>query len=213
MGKTFVFIPEPLQIKRQSMSEFLPSVIYTFSALFVILDPLLSLPIFTSLTKGMTPGEINKQALIAIGVAGFLMYIFLFFNILIFDVLGITLPEFQTASGILLFILGMQMTLGVTIGKEREGPQSVAGVVIGTPILCGPGTITTVMLLSKQYGVLVVALSTALCLVASWLVLRYSQQIRNLIGDTVTEVIGKMLGMFTAAIAIKIISDGIRALV
>ncbi len=213
MGKTFVFIPEPLQIKRQSMSEFLPSVIYTFSALFVILDPLLSLPIFTSLTKGMTPGEINKQALIAIGVAGFLMYIFLFFNILIFDVLGITLPEFQTASGILLFILGMQMTLGVTIGKEREGPQSVAGVVIGTPILCGPGTITTVMLLSKQYGVLVVALSTALCLVASWLVLRYSQQIRSLIGDTVTEVIGKMLGMFTAAIAIKIISDGIRALV
>ncbi len=195
------------------MSEFLPSVIYTFSALFVILDPLLSLPIFTSLTKGMTPGEINKQALIAIGVAGFLMYIFLFFNILIFDVLGITLPEFQTASGILLFILGMQMTLGVTIGKEREGPQSVAGVVIGTPILCGPGTITTVMLLSKQYGVLVVALSTALCLVASWLVLRYSQQIRSLIGDTVTEVIGKMLGMFTAAIAIKIISDGIRALV
>ncbi len=195
------------------MSEFLPSVIYTFSALFVILDPLLSLPIFTSLTKGMTPGEINKQALIAIGVAGFLMYVFLFFNILIFDVLGITLPEFQTASGILLFILGMQMTLGVTIGKEREGPQSVAGVVIGTPILCGPGTITTVMLLSKQYGVLVVALSTALCLVASWLVLRYSQQIRNLIGDTVTEVIGKMLGMFTAAIAIKIISDGIRALV
>ncbi len=213
MGKTFVFIPEPLQIKRQSMSEFLPSVIYTFSALFVILDPLLSLPIFTSLTKGMTPGEINKQALIAIGVAGFLMYVFLFFNILIFDVLGITLPEFQTASGILLFILGMQMTLGVTIGKEREGPQSVAGVVIGTPILCGPGTITTVMLLSKQYGVLVVALSTALCLVASWLVLRYSQQIRSLIGDTVTEVIGKMLGMFTAAIAIKIISDGIRALV
>lgn len=195
------------------MVEFLPSVIYTFSALFVILDPLLSLPIFTSLTKGMTSKEINRQALIAIGVAGFLMYIFLFFNILIFDILGISLPEFQTASGILLFILGLQMSLGLTIGKEKEGPQSVAGVVIGTPILCGPGTITTVMLLSKQYGVIVVAISTALCLFASWIVLRYSQQIRDLMGDTITEVIAKMLGMFTAAIAIKIISDGIRALI
>lgn len=195
------------------MVEFIPSVVYTFSALFVILDPLLSLPLFTSLTSGMTAKEINKQALIAIGVAGFLMYIFLFFNILIFDILGISLPEFQTASGILLFLLGLQMALGITIGKEKEGPQSAAGVVIGTPILCGPGTITTVMLLSKQYGVIVVAISTGLCLFASWIVLRYSQQIRNLIGDTITEVIAKMLGMFTAAIAIKIISDGIRALI
>jgi len=91
------------------MSDTISAIIYCFSALFVILDPLLSVPIFTAMTKGQTTAEINRQALIAVAVAGFLMFVFLFFNFLIFDVLRISLPSFQVAGGILLFILGMQM--------------------------------------------------------------------------------------------------------
>ncbi len=194
------------------MQEFLSPVIYSFSALFVILDPLLSVPIFSEMTKGQPGREINRQALIAVAVAGGLMYLFLFGNFFIFDTLGITLASFQVAGGILLFILGLQMSLGLEIGKNRDHSASVAGVVIGTPLLCGPGAITTVLLLSKSYGLLIPAIAIALSLGATWIILRYSAHIQKILGDCVTDIIAKVLGMLVAAIAIKIIADGIVAL-
>ena len=80
------------------MTDTISAIVYSFGALFIILDPLLSVPIFTAMTKGQSKAEISRQALIAVAVAGFLMYIFLFFNFLIFDVLRISrrvsrLPE------------------------------------------------------------------------------------------------------------------------
>jgi multiple antibiotic resistance protein len=194
------------------MQDLVTPLIYSFSALFVILDPLLSVPIFTSMTKGMTAAEINKQALIAVVVAGVLMYIFLFFNFLIFDSLGITLPSFQVAGGILLFILGLQMALGIEIGPSHNHSRTAAGVVIGTPLLCGPGAITTVLLLSRDYGTLVLALAIALALVATWIILRFSGIIQRVLGDCITDIMARVLGMLVAAIAIKIIADGITGL-
>jgi membrane protein, MarC family len=195
------------------MQDILPSLIYSFSALFVILDPLLSVPIFTSMTRGQSSADIAKQALIAVAVAGFLMYTFLLFNFLIFDVLGINLPSFQVAGGILLFILGMQMSLGIDIGKSKDHSNTVAGVVIGTPLLCGPGAITTVLLLSKDYGILIPALAIALSLLATWIILKFSSQIQKVLGDCVTDIMAKVLGMLVAAIAVKIIADGIIGLI
>ncbi|MCU0631121.1 MAG: MarC family protein [Methanoregulaceae archaeon] len=195
------------------MTDTISAIIYSFGALFVILDPLLSVPIFTAMTKGQSQAEINRQALIAIAVAGFLMYIFLFFNFLIFDVLRISLPSFQVAGGILLFILGMQMSLGIDIGKSKDHSKTVAGVVIGTPLLCGPGAITTVLLLSNDYGILVPAIAIGLSLLATFLILKYSAYIQKVLGDCVTDIMAKVLGMLVAAIAVKIIVDGIIALV
>jgi multiple antibiotic resistance protein len=195
------------------MADFFPSVIYSFSVLFVILDPILSIPIFSAMTKEQSKAEINHQALIAVAVAGFLMYIFLFFNFVIFDVLGITLPAFQVAGGILLFILGMQMALGIAIGQGKDTTKSAAGVVIGTPLLCGPGTITTVLLLSSDYGIAIVAVAIALCLIATWIILKFSSAIQKILGQCVTEIMGKVLGMLLAAIAIRIISQGIMGLI
>jgi multiple antibiotic resistance protein len=197
----------------RTMQDALSAVIYAFSALFVILDPLLSVPIFASMTKGQPAGEINKQAFIAVAVAGILMYIFLFFNFLIFDTLGITLSSFQIAGGILLFILGMQMSLGIAIGKGGDHSATTAGVVIGTPLLCGPGAITTVLLLSKDYGIIIPAIAIALSLAATWVILKYAASIQRFLGDCVTEIIAKVLGLLVAAIAIKIIFDGIFALI
>jgi len=194
------------------MAEFLPSLLYAFSALFVILDPILSVPIFATMTKGQSPSEISRQAVIAVAVAGFLLYIFLFFNFFIFDILGISLPSFQVAGGILLFILGMQMALGIDIGRPKGSSPSVAGVIIGTPLLCGPGAITTVILLVNEMGILVPAVAIALSLGATWVILRFSAEIQRILGECVTEVMARVLGMLVAAIAVKIIADGILGL-
>ena len=194
------------------MSDFFAGIIYAFAALFIILDPLLSVPIFAAMTKGQTPAEIHKQAFIAIAVAGGLMYLFLLFNSLIFEILGLNLPSFQIAGGILLFILGLQETLGIDIGRCKEHSTTAAGVVIGTPLLCGPGTITTVMLLSKDYGILIPFVAVTLALIVTWLILYYAAHIQRILGDVVTDIMGKVLGMLLAAIAIKIIFAGIKAL-
>lgn len=195
------------------MADFLGSLLYAFSALFVILDPILSVPIFVSMTRGQSSAEISKQAVIAVAVAGFLLYIFLFFNFFIFDILGISLPSFQVAGGFLLFILGMQMALGIDIGRPKDHSPSAAGVIIGTPLLCGPGAITTVILLVNDMGILIPALAIALSLGATWIILRFSAEIQKLLGDCVTEIMARVLGMLVAAIAVKIIADGIIGLI
>ena len=195
------------------MADFLGSLLYAFSALFVILDPILSVPIFASMTRGQSSAEISKQAVTAVAVAGFLLYIFLFFNFFIFDILGISLPSFQVAGGFLLFILGMQMALGIDIGRPKDHSPSAAGVIIGTPLLCGPGAITTVILLVTDMGILIPAVAIALSLGATWIILRFSAEIQKLLGDCVTEIMARVLGMLVAAIAVKIIADGIIGLI
>ncbi len=195
------------------MDGFLSPLLYSFSALFVILDPLLSIPIFSDMMQGQPAGEITRQAWIAVGVAGFLMYLFLFFNFLIFGILQITIASFQVAGGILLLILGMQETLDVQIPTGKDHKKSVAGVVIGTPLLCGPGTITTVLLLSSRYGLLIPALAIALSLVATWLILKYSAEIQRLAGEVIIGILARVLGMLLSAIAVTLIAEGIVALV
>ena len=193
------------------MQDILPGIIYSFAALFIILDPLLSVPIFAAMTKGQTTKEIHRQAFIAVAVAGGLMYLFLIFNTTIFAILGLSLPAFQIAGGTILFLLGLQEALGIELGRSRGHATSPAGVVIGTPLLCGPGTITTVMLLSKDYGILIPFIAISLSLLATWLILYYAEGIQRVLGDVVTDIMGKVLGMLVTAIAVKIIASGILA--
>lgn len=187
-------------------------ILYSFATLFIILDPLLSVPIFAAMTKGQSPAEIHKQAFIAVAVAGSLMYLFLVFNQVIFDILGLSIPSFQIAGGVLLFLLGIQEALGIELGHSKGSVKSAAGVVIGTPLLCGPGTITTVMLLSKDYGFLIPFIAITLALVATWVILYYSELIQRILGEVVTDIMGKVLGMFLAAIAVNLITSGILKL-
>ncbi|MDD1687813.1 MarC family protein [Methanoregula sp.] len=192
--------------------DLIPGIIYSFATLFVILDPLLSVPIFAAMTKGQAPAEIHKQAFIAVAVAGSLMYLFLVFNKMIFDILGLSIPSFQIAGGVLLFLLGIQEALGIELGHSKGPAKSAAGVVIGTPLLCGPGAITTVMLLSKDYGLLIPFVAITLSLLATWVILYYSELIQRILGEVVTDIMGKVLGMLLAAIAVNLMVSGILAL-
>jgi len=188
------------------------SILYAFAALFVILDPIMSVPIFGEMTKGLGPRDVEKQAWIAVAVAGALMYIFLFFNFLIFDLMGITLPSFRVAGGVLLFILGLQYALGIEIPQCKNHDCNMAGVVIGTPLLCGPGTITTVILQVTEYGIFIPFTAITLSLFATWFILKYAGVIHRILGETVTGILARVLGMLVAAIAVNIIAHGIIAL-
>jgi len=163
------------------------------------------------MTKGQTSAEIHRQAFIAVAVAGGLMYIFLVFNTAIFSILGLDFAAFQIAGGTILFLLGLQEALGIELGRSKGHTASAAGVVIGTPLRCGPGTITAVMLLSKEYGLLIPFVAITLSLLATWLILYYAEGIQRVLGNVVTDIMGKVLGMLVAAIAVRIIASGVLA--
>ncbi|WP_245320738.1 MarC family protein [Methanofollis sp. W23] len=185
---------------------------YAFATLFIILDPLLSIPIFVGLTEGCRPEEKAQQAWLAVRVAGVILTVFLLFGLTIFDLLGISPASFKVAGGILLLILGMQVALGVEFPHDLKAKQNIAGVLIGTPLLCGPGAITTITLLSTKCGIPITAAALVLCLAVTWLILRYAADILRILGETVTDIMGRVLGMFLAAIAVKLIAEGVTGL-
>ena len=206
------------------MLELLVTIISAAFTLIIILDPLLSVSMFINLTRDLQKAEMIRQAFVATGVAGILMLTFLIFNNLLFDLLGIELESFKVAGGIILFILGLQIVLGLEIGgssaghknlesSDRIGKKSMAGVIIGTPIMCGPGTITTVMILGAQDGILITLFAVILALLCIWLILVFSAQIKKLLGDTVLVILSKIIGLLLTAIAVHTIWTGILGLI
>lgn len=206
------------------MLELLVAVISAAFTLIVILDPLLSVSMFINLTRDLQKSEMIRQAFVATGVAGVLMLTFLIINNLLFDLLGIELESFKVAGGIILFILGLQIVLGLDIGgssaghknlesTDRIGKKSMAGVIIGTPVMCGPGTITTVMILGAQDGILLTLGAVILALFCIWLILIFSAQIKKLLGETVLVILSKIVGLLLTAIAVHTIWTGILGLI
>lgn len=209
----------------------LTAIISAAITLFIILDPLLSTSMFIDLTRGLSGKEVLKQAGIATAVAGALMLVFLVFNDVIFSILNIELESFKVAGGIILFILGLQIVLGLEIGgkaahearaeQARGGAEllpgtvrkSMAGVIIGTPIMCGPGTITTVMIIGSHYGILITAAAIVLALLVIWILLAFSSRITALLGETVIVILSKIVGLLLTAIAVHTIWSGVVGLI
>lgn len=205
------------------MIEYLLPVLSAWFTMIIILDPLLSVSMFINLTHNLTKAEVIKQAFIATAVAGILMLSFLFFNDIVFDLLNIELESFKVAGGVILFILGLQIVLGIEIGgssaghkslssPDRVGKKAMAGVIIGTPIMCGPGAITTVMILGAQDGLLITFIAILLALVCIWLILVFSTFIKKILGETILVILSKIMGLLLTAIAVHTIWTGILGL-
>ncbi len=206
------------------MIEYLLPILSAWFTMIIILDPLLSVSMFINLTHNLTKAEVIKQAFIATAVAGILMLSFLFFNNIVFDLLNIELESFKVAGGIILFILGLQIVLGIEIGgssaghkslssPDRIGKKAMAGVIIGTPIMCGPGAITTVMILGAQDGLLITFIAIILALVCIWLILVFSTFIKKILGETILVILSKIMGLLLTAIAVHTIWTGILGLI
>ena len=206
------------------MIEYLLPIISAWFTMFIILDPLLSVSMFINLTQNLHKAEVVKQAFIATAVAGVLMLSFLFFNDIVFDLLGIELESFKVAGGVILFILGLQIVLGLDIGgssaghkslssPDRVGKKAMAGVIIGTPIMCGPGAITTVMILGAEAGMFITLIAVLLALVCIWLILVFSTFIKRVLGETVIVILSKIMGLLLTAIAVHTIWTGILGLI
>src|SRR4051794_13196806 len=110
-----------------------------FVTLFVIMDPIGTIPIFLSLTRGRSPATIKRAAWQAVLVSFAVIVVFAFFGQRILDYLGISLPALQCAGGLLLLLVALELLTGRGDEPMRQGDTNVALVPLGTPLPAGAG--------------------------------------------------------------------------
>lgn len=192
-------------------------LITAFTTLFVIIDPIGLMPIFIALTPGLTSGQRRSIAFRACGVAFGVLALFAFFGEAVLGFVGISMPAFRIAGGVLLFITALDMLFERR--KERredkiEQFNDPSVFPIAIPLIAGPGSIASVILLSGEAsGVsgtfLVLGVALAVMLVAVTLFLA-GGLLERVIGKTGIDVVTRLLGMLLAALSVQFILDGLR---
>ncbi len=201
----------------------LPSLIAAFTTLFVIIDPPGLVPIFIALTQGMTAAQRRAIAFRACAVATFLMFVFLFLGEAVLTFVGISMPAFRIAGGVLLFLTALDMLFerrqsrrqdnaDSTIADEDHDDPSVFPLAL--PLIIGPGAIATIILLTGQAegpadmaAIAGVFLFILLIVLAAFL---SASAIERMLGKTGINVLTRVLGMLLAALAVQFILDGLR---
>lgn len=176
--------------------------------LFVAVDAIGVLPIFVSLTEGLSKSEKNKIIVQSMFTASLLAIGFIFLGRLVFRLLGITIGDFMVAGGALLFCIAI-IDL-VSPGKERRIPSKELGAVpIGTPLIVGPAVLTTSLLIISEYGLLPTVLSIIVNILTAGLIFSGSFWLIKILGDAGTKALSKIMSLLLAAIAIMLIRKGI----
>ncbi len=204
----------------------LESLISAFVTLFVIIEPIGIAPIFVALTADRTARQRRLVAMRAVIIATAVLVLFALIGQWLLGAMGITLPAFRVAGGLLLFWISFEMVFEKrqqrkTSTAERsvaeEPHDDVAAVPLAVPLLAGPGAITAVILLAAPAGAdpvrlaLVVGVILAV-LSATLLILLVAVPLDRLMGKTVRMVVTRLLGVVLAALAVQFVADGILAL-
>jgi len=198
-------------------------VFNSFVTLLVIVDPLGLAPIFAALTRGY-PGKRKREAAIrGTALGAVILFVFALVGDALLGALGIGLPAFRTAGGILLFLLALDMIFARPTGlrsrtvreqEEESYEQDISVFPLAIPLLAGPGAITTVLLYTggaslTQVAVLMAVLSAVLLLTLVSLLL--APLIMRLFGETGANVLSRVLGVLLAALAVQFVIDGIQS--
>jgi multiple antibiotic resistance protein len=187
-------------------------IIKSFITLLIIIDPFVSAVFFIGQFKKTSEKERNKAIWTAILVAGALLFVFLFTGLFLLNILNISFNGFMVGGGIILLLMGITTVLGIEFGQHHEKISSAA-ILIGTPLLSGPGALTTIIILSKSYGLLIPAIAGALVLMLSFIILKSADKIEKLLGKEIIEIFSKVLGLLLAALAVDFIYAGIRGFI
>jgi multiple antibiotic resistance protein len=183
-----------------------------FIALFIIMDPLGSLPVFWHFTHKLTEERRDWLANRTFVLASIVLSIFLFFGLRILDVFGVSLGSFKVAGGIILLIMGVRMVIGYTSHEERVKSYEDAIVPIAIPLLVGPGMITTTILFVGEYGYFLTIGAAVATLFVSWIIFRNAARLMGVFGRQGSDAISRLMGMLIVAFAVQFIKDGWGAL-
>ena len=201
-------------------------LITAFVTLFVIIDPVGMTPLFVALTQGMDTARRRAIALRACITAALILIVFAAFGEAVLGFVGISMPAFRIAGGILLFLTALDM-LFERRTKRRQGQADEAEedddsddpsvFPLAIPLIAGPGAIATMILLTGQDGgdithVLLIHLVMALVLAVVLTLFLLATPLERLLGPTGINVVTRLLGMLLAALSVQFVIDGMRDL-
>lgn len=192
-----------------------------FVSLMVVINPVAVAPIFVALTNGMSPKErttvLNRALVIAFGVATF----FLLAGRLMLSYLGVSMYAFAVSGGVLLFLIAQPMLFGQKAPtpateetKREQSGEDVAIFPLAIPMLAGPGTIATVLVLATHAAgsferTIALVLTLISIYLISWPILHASDRLIAKIGDAKVGIITRVLGIVLAALAVQYVFNGI----
>jgi len=195
-----------------------------FVTLFVVIDPPGCAPIYASVTKGATAIQRRSMAIRAVLIAAGILFLFALWGKQLLGTLGIELDSFRIAGGIMLFIIAMDMVFEKRTQRREDRAHKIAETPevedvsvfpMAMPMIAGPGSIATVMLLmSRAEGMserLVVMGAVGAVLVLMMAALLSAGPLMALLGAKIEAVITRLLGVLLAALAAQFIIDGLKA--
>ena len=177
--------------------------------LFAVIDIVGSVPILISLKEKM--GGIRE--LRATFISGALMVLFLFGGEAFLNLLGLDVKSFAVGGSIVIFILGLEMVLGVEFFKSEKNIKAATVVPIAFPLIAGSGTLTTVLSLKANYGETTILLAILANLIIVFIVLKSLNAIAKLLGDAGLIAVRKFFGVILLAIAVKIFATNAHGLI
>jgi multiple antibiotic resistance protein len=179
---------------------------------FVIFDPLASLVVFIVSTARMNDFEKRKVATLAVMVAGGISLLVLIFGNLLLKAFDTNIPDLRVAGGIILGLLGLKMVWGQSLtdteGMKADSSLAIASV-IGTPLLTGPATITTIMIAMNDFGRLQTGIAALIVLITTAIIFYNAVKIEKALGKTSIRIISTILGLITLAWGVKYIRVGL----
>ena len=195
-----------------------------FVTLFVVIDPPGCAPIYAGLTSGATRAQARSMAIRASFIAGIILLIFALFGENLLAALHIELDAFRIAGGIMLFVIALDMVFEKRTQRREERAERVKATPevedvsvfpMAMPMIAGPGSIATMMLLtSRSEGLeqtLVVLGALVAVLVLTLLALLAAGPLMKALGKSVEAVITRLLGVLLAALAAQYVIDGVKA--
>lgn len=201
-------------------------LISTFVVLFVVIDPVGLAPVFIGLAHGGSESYQRNMALRGTVIAAVVLFVFVVSGNAMLRILGITIPAFQIAGGILFFLLAVDMLFARQTGlrsttikeqKEAEHKNDISVFPLAIPLIAGPGAMTSVLLMvGREQGnnpnlVLLVVGVLAVVLLMVYLSLLFASRIMKLLGETGANVVSRLLGIVLAALAVQFVLDGVKA--
>ncbi|NPA48774.1 MAG: NAAT family transporter [Thermodesulfobacteria bacterium] len=197
-------------------------ILQVFSGFLAIMNPIGNVPVFISLVEEFDEETRRRVAKKAVIGAFIICSLFVFTGNFIFRFFGITLPAFRIAGGILVFLIAYQLLRGKPSRQHHPGeeeheeadPDSIAITPLATPILAGPGTITTAMSFAGSRThfydlLLIIGVFGVVCLLTYYCFV-YGEAISNRLGRTKIGVITRLMGLILAVIAVQMILEGLR---
>jgi multiple antibiotic resistance protein len=200
------------------------SVLISFVSVFTIINPIGTTPFFLGHTNGLGAEQSKKIARRASLACALVLISFALFGTFIFKLMGITLPAFRIAGGLLVFNSAWSMLSGANVRsrtlpeeqKDADQKEDISIIPLAIPLLSGPGAISTVMVLEARTDTtlesLIVYAAILFASAMTYIILTHSSILVRVIGSSGIRVMNRILGLLLSAIAIQFIINGVKGL-